>query len=65
MSETIRLPNHLRPRREKVFGPARGISLARPQREDPYHRLREGVERQARAARSAQRPPHSRHSRGA
>jgi hypothetical protein len=29
MSETVRLPNHLRPRREKVFGPARGISLDR------------------------------------
>ena len=29
MSETIRLPNHLRPRREKVFGPARGIPLDR------------------------------------
>ena len=27
MSETTRLPNHLRPRREKVFGPARGIPL--------------------------------------
>jgi helix-turn-helix protein len=27
MSMTIRLPNHLRPRREKVFGPARGIPL--------------------------------------
>jgi hypothetical protein len=25
--ETTRLPNHLRPRREKVFGPARGIPL--------------------------------------
>src|SRR5208282_528683 len=29
MSETTRLPNHLRPRREKVFGPARGIPLDR------------------------------------
>ena len=27
MSETNRLPNHLRPRREKVFGPAKGIPL--------------------------------------
>jgi hypothetical protein len=27
MSETTRLPNHLRPRREKLFGPARGIPL--------------------------------------
>ena len=27
MSETTRLPNHLRPRREKVFGPAKGIPL--------------------------------------
>jgi hypothetical protein len=27
MSETTRFPNHLRPRREKVFGPARGIPL--------------------------------------
>jgi hypothetical protein len=27
MPETTRLPNHLRPRREKVFGPARGIPL--------------------------------------
>ena len=27
MSATTRLPNHLRPRREKVFGPARGIPL--------------------------------------
>jgi hypothetical protein len=27
MSATARLPNHLRPRREKVFGPARGIPL--------------------------------------
>ena len=27
MSETALLPNHLRPRREKVFGPARGIPL--------------------------------------
>jgi hypothetical protein len=27
MSATNRLPNHLRPRREKVFGPARGIPL--------------------------------------
>jgi hypothetical protein len=27
MSETTRLPNHLRRRREKVFGPARGIPL--------------------------------------
>ncbi|MGE4046262.1 MAG: helix-turn-helix domain-containing protein [Acetobacteraceae bacterium] len=29
MSSTAILPNHLRPRREKVFGPARGISLDR------------------------------------
>ena len=29
MSETTRFPNHLRPRREKVFGPARGIPLDR------------------------------------
>ena len=29
MSETHRLPDHLRPRREKVFGPARGIPLDR------------------------------------
>ena len=29
MSITSTLPNHLRPRREKVFGPARGISLDR------------------------------------
>ncbi|MGE4048542.1 MAG: helix-turn-helix domain-containing protein [Acetobacteraceae bacterium] len=29
MSATAILPNHLRPRREKVFGPARGISLDR------------------------------------
>jgi hypothetical protein len=29
MSQTASLPNHLRPRREKVFGPARGISLDR------------------------------------
>jgi helix-turn-helix protein len=29
MSETTRLPNHLRPRREEVFGPARGIPLDR------------------------------------
>lgn len=29
MSQTARLPNHLRPRREKVFGPARGIPLDR------------------------------------
>jgi hypothetical protein len=27
MPETTRLPNHLRPRREKMFGPARGIPL--------------------------------------
>jgi hypothetical protein len=27
MSETTRLPNHLRPRREKLFGPAKGIPL--------------------------------------
>jgi hypothetical protein len=27
MSETTRLSNHLRPRREKLFGPARGIPL--------------------------------------
>jgi hypothetical protein len=27
MPKTARLPNHLRPRREKVFGPARGIKL--------------------------------------
>ena len=29
MSLSTALPNHLRPRREKVFGPARGISLDR------------------------------------
>jgi hypothetical protein len=29
MSQTAILPNHLLPRREKVFGPARGISLDR------------------------------------
>jgi hypothetical protein len=29
MSATAVLPNHLRPRREKVFGPARGIPLDR------------------------------------
>jgi hypothetical protein len=29
MSQTVRLPNHLRPRREKVFGPPRGIPLDR------------------------------------
>lgn len=29
MSQTARLPNHLRPRREKVFGPPRGIPLDR------------------------------------
>ena len=29
MSATALLPNHLRPRREKVFGPARGIPLDR------------------------------------
>jgi hypothetical protein len=29
MSMTVVLPNHLRPRREKVFGPARGIPLDR------------------------------------
>jgi hypothetical protein len=29
MTESARLPNHLRPRREKVFGPPRGISLDR------------------------------------
>jgi hypothetical protein len=29
MPITARLPNHLRPRREKVFGPARGIPLDR------------------------------------
>jgi hypothetical protein len=29
MSATSLLPNHLRPRREKVFGPARGIPLDR------------------------------------
>ena len=29
MSATATLPNHLRPRREKVFGPARGIPLDR------------------------------------
>ena len=27
MPKAARLPNHLRPRREKVFGPARGVSL--------------------------------------
>lgn len=27
MSQTVRLPNHPRPRRENVFGPARGIPL--------------------------------------
>jgi hypothetical protein len=29
MSATVRVPNHLRPRREKVYGPARGIPLDR------------------------------------
>ena len=29
MSATALVPNHLRPRREKVFGPARGIPLDR------------------------------------
>lgn len=29
MSVTVRLPNHLRHRREKVFGPGRGIALDR------------------------------------
>lgn len=29
MSAPMQLPNHLRPRREKVFGPARGIPLDR------------------------------------
>jgi hypothetical protein len=29
MSATTILPNHLRPRREKVFGPPRGIPLDR------------------------------------
>jgi hypothetical protein len=29
MSVAIQIPNHLRPRREKVFGPARGIPLDR------------------------------------
>ena len=29
MSATNCLPNHLRPRRQKVFGPARGIPLDR------------------------------------
>jgi helix-turn-helix protein len=29
MSQAISLPNHLRPRREKVFGPARGVPLDR------------------------------------
>ena len=59
MSMTTHLPNHLRPRREKVFGPARGIPLDG----NAKARLkvyRAGLQRQAPAAGPAPRPDHPR-----
>ena len=49
------IPNHLRPRREKIFGPAPGIPLDRNAKVAD-HDLRAGLQRPAPAARPAPRP---------